>query len=511
MGDLISQPGLFARELSIANANVEFTQPGCTDLSFYPGWNVQNFTRDDDHVEFYLRSFVAQIPTVFCSDENGSAESSNTDSNCDRPMKAADELASTSFTLDSQTNELTIDQTWSCSDKTREPIVFNAVGSLIVQTDAEGQLLPASLTAPVQITPPRPLPPVGYDRSDCRARSESKPPIELSDLAYLVINDGYDAWFGVHHTEEFQFNWSNQVIDLSEPCKISKPGAPGGPTLVDFGWQNCTETPERVRLEEFGDHSDGRFEIYTSWNFNNDTQILGFNQTWYCDDPEEPTQYTAHGVVSLSATECVRSGSVYYNTVTCRFKDTEMSAYELDKISLPPDTLHLPEPSVHSCTVLSFVDTRMEISEFQLPSKDPMSPIRQSGNSNSTLTFHAYNPTFTGFDLTALSGEYSLVLDEQGPAGDGAWIDCGLLRGRQYVDCQMSFDRSTSLMRLNETWICEDKDPAHPIRFNASFTAKVPVRDCDCSDGSCPKDIPGAICLRADNFDMTLVDLTWSQ
>ncbi|KAI0193504.1 hypothetical protein F4808DRAFT_357544 [Astrocystis sublimbata] len=495
MGDLVWQ----SASLSSAAAPLL----GCTDISFSsPGWFVQNFAHEGKHVEFYLSNFVDERWKVFCSGDVGGAQNRNT---CNAQDELHDQLGPTSFDFDLQTNELMINQTWYCLDRTPEPFLFTAVGDVVVQAQADSQRIPVSLVAPVHITPLMPAPPVGMDSRNCRERSDSKPPLNLRDLSFEQWDSDWSIIFGFVHLEYLNFNLTNQVIDLTENCR-------NGYTNMDFsdrphsGWYNCTVDTTRDIYQEY---NDGRYEIYTYLDYDKEAQKLAINQTWYCDDPQQPSRYIAHGAIELSETKCddeVYEGDYHINT--CYFEDAEMTTYELEKDVLPPDTLHRPEPVQHSCTVSSFVDNFMEIREFRLPAAN----YQNNGATTAEIDFQTFNPTFVDHTFNAYGGDWSLLLDEQGSTPDGAWTNCRLMGSSDDVSCKMSFDRSSSVLRLNQSWPCSDKDPSHGIRFDASFVAKLPLRDCICPDEYCPENLPGAICIILEHpVNMTLADFSWTR
>ncbi|KAH9892374.1 hypothetical protein F4778DRAFT_750365 [Xylariomycetidae sp. FL2044] len=520
MGDIAWSSGGLARQSW--HAGFLAPQVGCSDLSFtYPGWELRDFTLQGDYVEFYLDSLIDSQLDVYCSDRPRSTCDQDPKENCASPAGIdGSHSEEAHFSFDRETSALMINQTWSCEDR-GYPFTFTGTGETMLRIDCveddtisnettckgADQRVLASLLVPAHINPQSqaPIPPPGHDNVGCRVRSESRAPFVLKDLSFVHSERTPPSPIPFVNLQELtSYNVTNQATGQTQRC--SGGASNSGSVFDPSGWYACISGDGLT-----DDDDDGNYDIVTVHSWDNATQRLAINQTWYCDeDPQHPLQYTAFGEAKNIPTNCTRSYPLFEVREECSMPDVNMTIVDLEVIELPPDALNRPKLVEHSCTIASFVDMSFEISDFQFPERYWSNSYDWFNNTPVVITME--NKGLGDGTATARNGHYPVSLDGPIVPLDETWQNCESFRfPGGLIHCSLRFNRVTGVLAVNQTWQCSDKDSQHPIFFNATGTGKVPWRECDCSDSEeyCPPDAP--FCLRSDNFTLPITEHTWWQ
>jgi len=83
----------------------------------------------------------------------------------------------------------------------------------------------------------------------------------------------------VYNNFRTSFTLTNNALNYSQQCSMGDITSASEEKLGGRSWWNCTRfDPLHVNYPPF--------EIYTSILYGGDQNIVGVNQTWYCDDAD---------------------------------------------------------------------------------------------------------------------------------------------------------------------------------------------------------------------------------
>ncbi|KAL1864491.1 hypothetical protein VTK73DRAFT_5862 [Phialemonium thermophilum] len=427
-----------------------------------------------------------------------------------------DPLLPTSFHFDAQDKSLSITQSWPCRsgnwsqttlrgtgtatipDLTCSPIphgrpdqmscapvdiiVKPANVSIVAPTNGTeeedgSESDPYADTAP-PVNPFNPLvlptPAVQPSSPDCNRLSEN-PTFRVSNF--------YFSMGGVTFTLE------NTALNYTQMCNIA--GAPDQPVqdvLQTPAWWNCSYSdPNHVDYPPGG--------VYTTVLYGGPQNILGVNQSWYCDgeDASEAIIYSAYGEANFplkcnETRSCVPPGpydskpkptKVVYDF--CRADDLRIVPSHSERWRVPKaDAVAEFQPRGYNCSSKSLEAVGKygwDITGFTLnKTYVPPSPLRNaSGDYTDVLEFF-YNNTATDNDWPRNTGwrQCLYITDDAS----------GTLDGETQLTCAMSFepftlafrfDNKTSTLSLSQSWTCDGVDSGHTNVFTAVGTGQLPV------------------------------------
>ncbi|KAM7213826.1 hypothetical protein V8F06_010822 [Rhypophila decipiens] len=215
--------------------------------------------------------------------------------------------------------------------------------------------------------------------------------------------------------------------------------------------------------------------VSTGLLFDGEHGILGVKQTWNCPaEPyveSEPGPYTGVGYLTTSQLKCA-SGS------TCSLPQaTTLNGY----INAGPGIPHTSY--VRSCTLNSFNSTSLTLKSYEI-----------SSATKKSATFDLYNQG--SGDNYKIAG---VALSD-----DGAWHDCSPSEALpwQLDGCQYSLDAAHEKLGFKIKWDCDDRDPLHPILFEAEASASLPKEECASDKCGLAKDSKGV--------ELAISSLTWA-
>ncbi|KAL2167421.1 hypothetical protein VTG60DRAFT_1327 [Thermothelomyces hinnuleus] len=249
------------------------------------------------------------------------------------------------------------------------------------------------------------------------------------------------------------FNALNRATDVSLGLECSSSSSP-----TAGGWQSC-----RVRNET--EHL-----LAVAFRADNATAWFRFNETWSCSDltPSEPhvIPESLPGTTSASvALDCTAEES---KTTTCRAtKPVLVKATLSSPVKVTPS--YVSGPTGHDaegCTAQS-EKPAWEVMASQINLRN-VSGTRQSGNAfviirNDNLGYIAS----CGGPLTAESGPQALTCTGQVPRR----------RPDKYqIETALSFDPDTFVLAINQTWYCDDQDPAEPFAITGYGTTALDLQ-----------------------------------
>ncbi|KAL2173742.1 uncharacterized protein P884DRAFT_303168 [Thermothelomyces heterothallicus CBS 202.75] len=232
------------------------------------------------------------------------------------------------------------------------------------------------------------------------------------------------------------FNALNRATDVSLEVECSSSSSP-----TAGGWQSCRVRNETEHLLAAAFRADSA----TAW--------FRFNETWSCLD-------------------CADEKS---KTTTCRAtKPVLVKATLSSPVKVTPS--YVSGPTGHDaegCTAQS-EKPAWEVTASQI-NLGNVSGTRQSGNAfviirNDNLGYIAS----CGGPLTADSGPHALTCTGQVPRR----------RPDKYqIETALPFDADTFVLAINQTWYCDDQDPAEPFAITGYGTTALDLQ-CQVFDGT---------------------------
>ncbi|KAK3343388.1 hypothetical protein B0T25DRAFT_614369 [Lasiosphaeria hispida] len=356
-----------------------------------------------------------------------------------------------------------------------------------------------SLSHPVNIAPQLPLLPyTAYEPpSRCVDRSVD-PEWQIENLLYR------------HHSKqsggktEKTYNLSLDLTNISNGDKVACNTTVDELKSVDpkgsIPWAKCSPV---VGSQNTSMTTSSEIMLDTTHG------VLGVRQSWYCTDGIlgiDPDNFT--GVAYLTnAIECgspvnlaaygsdglVVSATSNYNCTLA----APASGDGIHRFSgYWPAAPSMPHTSyAHSCTIGSVVNTTsLTLREYQI---ETVAPAQLVG------TFTLVNPG--PGDIYRLAG--IPVVD------DGVWREC--VAGKdgalpwQLVGCQYSLNRQTRQVGFKVKWYCDDRDPSHPILFDATATIELPAEKCDTVTTNGEKKESCRLPLGVGDVKLPVTDLSW--
>ncbi|KAK3321779.1 hypothetical protein B0H66DRAFT_494379 [Apodospora peruviana] len=107
---------------------------------------------------------------------------------------------------------------------------------------------------------------------------------------------------------------------------------------------------------------------------------------------------------------------------------------------------------------------------------EAISYLNQTGNGASTATFENFNMVITN-DATGYQASCMLGRDTSDGPLRCSGSEFGRLKPDRYtVETEALFDRHTYKFTMNQTWYCDDSDPAKPISITAGGSTTLPLK-----------------------------------
>ncbi|KAK0736669.1 hypothetical protein B0T21DRAFT_384125 [Apiosordaria backusii] len=427
--------------VSAASAQAVISAQGCTSRSFsIPSWFINDLSASDGKTSFTLLNRAT----------NQTAEYTCQGTNCSAGEELEDLIASVQ--VSATTANVSVNQTWVCSDRSPSTKFIAAGTSSVSLTDGKAAssplLVKGSLLQPVALTPQYNKGPTGHDTPGCLAKSE-KPSWVLSHVIW-ADQDG-DEITSVKE-QRLTFILTNVATGYEASCMSQ------GPVATNIF---CAGT-------EFQSFTVGRYSISTAVQFDPATYSLTVNQTWFCDDHDaaKPLQISGSGTVALPLqckTEPVAESPSHLKKFCTVPDDDSVTVIGTlgTVVTLAPYSIEDPVPSNQdSCTISSIFNPRWQFSYFS--------------TYNNSISFEIILQTNRGF-------RYPNPVYQGKATGDG-WFECdiGYDGGSQVPDgplwpykCQFAYDKETKELTLKADWECTELDPANPVRFSGVSTTTV--------------------------------------
>ncbi|KAI0197853.1 hypothetical protein F4808DRAFT_287369 [Astrocystis sublimbata] len=365
-----------------------------------------------------------------------------------------------------------------------------------------------TIHAPIENLVPAPVPPPPHTLApECTQRSLQFTHFIARKIffyhLYFTMNPAVhnpwvsdDTWEDISLAVEIQ----NPANEYTATCVI-KGGDQGEAEWEDDRWYPCFEPAAK--------HTFPKYSIETWVQFDSITKAFSLNQTWYCDDRDGPMEFVAKGRHFFSGWQCG------WMNIT---QDEVICPVIPSPIGIPPPTTCKPEYDIQWCNLTNYSPAEVTIraplqsqvhlppNAFDDPDPDPYpevysctvaalsQPIELVLNDFHAQTFFSggkYRPndTYTsvmfrldnsalvsrpgggsievavgGADLTPYFGAFNPV-EAEGRGSDWVWE-------RKFLNdlgWSLRVDLARQYMELSQSWYCEDKDPQHPILFNATW------------------------------------------
>ncbi|KAK3290485.1 uncharacterized protein B0H64DRAFT_350467 [Chaetomium fimeti] len=216
-------------------------------------------------------------------------------------------------------------------------------------------------------------------------------------------------------------------------------------TTPTAGWQSCRS---RNQTEQ---------PFLASFQADTSTAWFMFNETWPCDDmtPSQPLTFSALGNGSV-ALNCTTDES---ETTTCNSaKPLLVKAALSSPVKITPSYVSGP-PGHDIAGCASQPAWEVVASQINLRK---LSGQRQSGNAFVIVrNDHLGYTASCGGVLSAAAGPQPLSCEGQVP----------YRRADKYqIDTTLSFEPDTFALGIDQTWFCDDQDPAQPLSITGSGT-----------------------------------------
>ncbi|KAI0377934.1 hypothetical protein F5Y04DRAFT_168020 [Hypomontagnella monticulosa] len=456
----------------------------CTDKSFsIPSWLVSDFAASDK-ISFTLTNRVLELSSsISCSRDGGSCTGASNDD-----LKVAAQPGEGSV-------KITVEDAWTCRDKKTlegEPKVihFEAGGnttiSLDCESDGEGcssthdvDLVKGFLTEPLYLEMGPPARGAASSNSTtCRAET-APPEWEVVNIEYY--NNTYsNYWTGPTRGRGINMDIRNKASGDFAQCRIIFTLDPFETAKTRRGqcWRSAYQS---------GQQPAGPGQLWTEFDFEEETHTITLNQRWYCVEPVSLKTTTVNGVVTavlpLNCTtydyglregvrdvriQCVNSSAQITGKVDSR-EDTPAFAYQD------------PYPTTDGCTVKSVVTPYFTVGEAQLNiTIDNGSEEKAVADSwPAKLSFEMY----TIDEYLVFPSQQIEVSDVPGGPGSQAWHNCSNFAGYRLPACRWRYDYATDEIEVHQEWKCLDKGDNHIIEFNGTGSGTLPDRRCSEKDG----------------------------
>lgn len=370
---------------------------------------------------------------------------------------------------DITTNTFALRQTWVCEDSPELKFVAN--GTVTIPTEgfcetaesdrgiierctyANRDIIP-TLASPVNIRPYVPEQPWSpWEPSNtCPGRS-AYPEWQIDDFAYAQKGK----------QESLQVNLTNLSNGGRIACSVDVNTRLTRENAYAETWHMCKppsgSNPAFTGLQN------------TYIMFNLDYGLFAIKQSWQCVRQGEIFSGLAY---HSSGFQCGKDG------LKCSLPSTKLTGWWSEGI--PPQ---LPHTSyVRSCMMNSMNGTELRLQSYG---------FRQTTTPNeSRASFVIQNPG--PGDIYHL--ENLLIQD------DGKWHQCGLSPQQlpwQLKQCEYHLDRKAKSIGFRFQWLCDDRDPFHPVVFNATADGQY---ECDAAECQPPAGQNG--------IALKISALTWS-
>ncbi|SPQ24495.1 aa93e5ef-7a4e-49e2-962f-1a14114f2d88 [Thermothielavioides terrestris] len=430
----------------------------CTDKSLsIPSWVISNLTVTGSDVSFRLLNRASNYEgAVAC-----------TQGTCTAAGSAAIHVTAHAGESNVQVD---IDDTWSCSDK-RDPITVHATGSSTIALTAGGTpvfaetLIRGSIKSPVSLTPAYPDPPTGYDLASCSAKTESPSwtitQAVLRNVSFYIDPQTHEwvlpgLYFGATITNDligFEASGSTQLAQ--------DPRTNPGP--VTF---NCSA--------DTGIYN----RISTTVTWNQQEEVLSLSQVWYCI--ENPATNQVPSAVAASGTAEVPLSCATPDPtlpeVRCTNERTKVPGSVTERAEgLPVFSLTDPPPTVGGCTVDSLTNASWTLDTFRFFADNTTEPWEID-------TFYMYF-YLNNADIGLWTATDQLAYPMTNTSSNNhTWIQAYVVENfdvqSQYKVFFIYDYGDNSRIDVRQAWECTDKDPAHPLLFNATGTTHLTQPPC---------------------------------
>ncbi|KAI0521057.1 hypothetical protein F5B22DRAFT_36429 [Xylaria bambusicola] len=418
------------------------------------------------------------------------------------------------------------------------PYVCPSVNSSGTECTSSRTKFEGTIHEPVRYLAPAPIPPPP-DKSvpGCTQRSLQFSRFIAQKIFY------YHLWFtanpdddhhyinnGAYEERSLAVEILNEANNHIATCVFQNSG-PGD--WANGQWFPCFEPTAR--------HTFPKYSLETWVQFDSTTNKLALNQTWYCDDTQEatPMKFVAQGETHLSGSQCgwmnITQDEVIcygvaspitppahckpeYDVRWCNLTNHRPSfsiidASLLQQIELPRNAFNNPDPEpypdVYSCTVTS-LSQPVEIVLSDFVTRTRFTGGDNHPNQTSTdVKFRLDNSALIrrpgGGSIDVFTGSYAMspYFESFNPIQTFAPYKRNFLNDLGWT---LRLDLARQYLELNQSWYCEDKDPQHPILFNATWNGYLPF---SCTHQRPEKNVDEAIVcsLEGDKPVATLIPL----
>ncbi|KAI0165406.1 hypothetical protein GGR52DRAFT_585442 [Hypoxylon sp. FL1284] len=499
------------------------------DFHFVPPPTNQNATSDS--LNFTLTSLLTGtralcVPSAEQDDRYATRlidlDCTNEESGEDDPYQTQSEFYDVSFWHEER--NIAFNQKWLCGDPEggRETefdvrVVGTSVPYYCSDPSDDGTRIcnssrktyQATMQKPVpNLVPAPPPPPPNTDTPGCTVISERDPRWLLDDLV------AYHVWFDAHidpgsgtalrwSEHSLTVNIRNTMNDYNASCVITNRNTPEYNAET---WFPCFAETER--------HTFPKYTLETWVKFDMTRHHFSFNQTWFCNDTEEgiPLEFKGKGDLTFGEYECAWMNiSQHYDACPgtsdpwgmrppwqcdpewdiqwCNISLTypypsaapfPIYGNVIEQIELPGDAFTDPEPDpypdVYSCTAASSTEP-IQITLTNITSRTEFMSLYEPNNTRTSVRFM--------LDNSALMSRPGYVSMDAGGGGHEltpylATHDAGHVYTaykRNFLNdlgWYVRFDLSQGYVELNQTWYCEERDPQHPVLFNATWNGFLP-------------------------------------
>ncbi|KAH8881916.1 hypothetical protein GQ53DRAFT_832046 [Thozetella sp. PMI_491] len=341
------------------------------------------------------------------------------------------------------------------------------------------------------LPPVYPKPGVLPSAQGCSKMSRS-PSFEVSDFTWSA--------------DRVAFTLMNSALNYTQRCTIR--GRLESPT-----WLNCTRFDSMHA--NYPPHG-----IYTTLRYGGPKNVLGVNQTWYCDDEDasNPTVYSAYGEVNFplkcnETRSCVQPGPYAQTPEPERFIEDFCNA---DDLTITPSHIN----AFHISKENAIEDFRPH--GYNCSSKSLEPPGKEAWEINGFTLTRIYSPEDPKLNISA-SNSYEIkfyynntATDNESPRNTG-WRQClytsddmeDELDGLKQLQCTMNFepftlgfkfDNRTSALTLNQGWTCDGVDSEHTNHFSAVGSGHIPL--------NCTSTGNNTQCRTGDRLRVPMVNIT---
>ncbi|KAH8897806.1 hypothetical protein GQ53DRAFT_818071 [Thozetella sp. PMI_491] len=527
----------------------------CARSANSTGWSIRNFTFDTNLKLYYGEGTAGKVSFSIKNLDNGyefdcaqgNAQGGHTPNfslkdgkvwySCNSYCYGSETNPplDTEFNFNINTKMLSLSQKWTCAGQNMSaPTTFLGTGSAVVDNlsclqvpnGRPDQVSCAPIDVNVKASSVQAVnstansEPTAADgayppRTTADERFISSPPTVLHDTPSCSQRSRSPSWTVGRVTYNLQgvrFMLTNTAINYTTQCNIQD--FIDGVRHEAPRWRNCTRySPNHVSYPNDG--------IYTEVLYGGAGDVLGVNQTWYCDD-EDKTKATTFSVWGETTVRfnCDQIRSCY----PASSPDEQPSIGFRDNCSLPAYTL-MPNKTVTTSIAPDRARSLFTPRGYNCTARS----LGSQGVPSWEVGGFTFNRTWTtewdrfqdeaGFmyNNTAINSEWPMIDGDRecydqsslgAPLFDGSWqLHC--LSGIRDV-INFRFDYSRSLLTISQVWGCDGMDKAHANYFNATGSVVLPLQCTPAGNGTrCTG--PGKISVPMGNLvaDMNSEPETW--